>query len=218
MARQKDPPTLDTETARVRNIYEQLAPRYNRMIAIWERLLFADARQWACRQATGDVLEVAIGTGRNLPWYSRDVTLTGIDLSPAMLNAARFKAKTLDRGVVLQVADAQQLPFDSATFDTAVATLTLCSIPDEALAVAEMARVLRPGGQLILVDHVASPAPAVRGVQRVLDPLSVHFQGDHLLREPHVAVREAGLVIDEMTRSKWGIVTRLRAHKQGATA
>lgn len=216
MGQRKDPATLDTETARVRGIYERLAPRYNKMISIWERLLFADARQWACGQATGDVLEIAIGTGRNLPWYPSDVTVTGIDLSPTMLDAARLKAKTLNRPVALQVADAQHLPFGSATFDTVVATLTLCSIPDEALAVAEMARVLRPGGRLILVDHVASPATAVRGVQRLLDPLSVRLQGDHLLREPHLIVREAGLVIDEMARSKWGIVTRLLAHQTTA--
>lgn len=76
-----------------------------------------------------------------------------------------------------------------------------------------MARVLRPGGRLILLDHVASPNRAVRAAQRLLDPLLVRYEGEHLLREPDTAVSAAGLVIDELTRSKLGIVLRLTAHK-----
>ena len=209
---------MESETDRVRGIYEQMAPRYDAMISVAERLLFADGRQWACGQAAGDVLEVAIGTGRNLSFYPADVNLVGIDLSPHMLDVARERAQTLSRPVELRVADAQQLPFAVATFDTVVATLTLCSIPDDALAVREMARVLRPGGHLILVDHVASPKPGVRRVQRLLEPLMVRFMGDHLLREPDVGVHEAGLVIDELARSKWGIVTRLVAHKNAVAS
>jgi ubiquinone/menaquinone biosynthesis C-methylase UbiE len=94
-----------------------------------------------------------------------------------------------------------------------LATLTLCSIPDDQAAVREMARVLQPGGRLVLLDHVASPTHPARAVQRLLDPLLVRFQGDHLLRQPERAVRSAGLVVDELTRSRFGIVLRLAAHK-----
>lgn len=73
--------------------------------------------------------------------------------------------------------------------------------------------MLRPGGRLVLLDHVASPARAVRVIQRLLDPLLVRFQGDHLLHQPERAVRSAGLVVDELTRSRFGIVLRLTAHK-----
>lgn len=76
-----------------------------------------------------------------------------------------------------------------------------------------MARVLRPGGRVILLDHVASPNRLIRAIQHLLDPLTVRFQGDHLLRQPDHAVRAAGLVIDELTRAKAGIVMRLTAHK-----
>ena len=197
----------------MRAIYDKMAPYYDRIIGVVERLLFADGRQWACTQATGRVLEVAIGTGRNLPWYPRDVELVGVDVSPNMLDAAQLLAEQLAWPVDLSVGDAQQLDFPDGSFDTVVATLTLCSIPDERLAVQEMARVLRPGGRLILLDHVASPIGPVRAVQRLLDPLLVRFEGDHLLREPDVAVRDQGLVIDELSHSKWGIVARLAAHK-----
>ena len=208
-----DETRLGTETARVRAVYERQALHYDTLIAVAERLLFSGGRAWASGQARGKVLEVAIGTGRNLPLYPADVELTGIDLSPAMLARAGARAARLGRSVDLRVADAQQLPFPDADFDTVVATLTLCSIPDDVVAVREMARVLRPGGRLVLLDHVASPSPRVRAAQRLLNPLFVRVAADHLLRRPESAVRAAGLRIDELVRSRRGIVARLLAHK-----
>ncbi len=208
---------LDDETARVRGIYDTMAPHYDRMISVAERLLFGDGRRWACTQVTGRVLEVAVGTGRNFDHYPAGVQLTGVELSSGMLARAQARARNLDGDPAgshdLRLGDAQHLDFPDATFDTVLATLTLCSIPDAQAAVGEMARVLRPGGRLILLDHVASPVRPVRAVQRLLDPLLVRYEGDHLLREPDTAVRAAGLSIDELTRSKWGIVLRLVARK-----
>ncbi|WP_245159563.1 class I SAM-dependent methyltransferase [Blastococcus sp. CT_GayMR19] len=213
MPRQSSPDPGTADTDRVRAVYDKQARHYDKIIAVAERLLFAGGRQWACRRARGHVLEVGVGTGRNLSHYAADVKLTGIDLSSAMLERARRRAIALRRPIDLQVADAQQLPFPEASFDTVLATLTLCSIPDEATAVAEMARVLRPGGRLVLLDHVASPHSMVRAVQRLLDPLFVRLAADHLLRRPEAVVASAGLVIDELTRSKLGLVTRLGAHR-----
>lgn len=207
------PPVLDAETRRVQRLYEAMAPNYDRIIAVAERLLFADGRAWACAQARGQVLEVGIGTGRNLPFYPEGTALTGLELSPAMLTHTRRRAAELDRHIELRVGDAQQLPFGEASFDTVIATLTQCSVPDDAVAVAEMARVLRPGGRLVLLDHVASPRRGVRAAQAVLDPLFVRLQGDHLLRDPQHTVLAAGLDIDLLTRSRAGIVLRLTATK-----
>ena len=204
---------LATDTDRVRAVYDKQAPHYDQVIPVAERLLFTGGRQWVCRQAAGRVLEVGIGTGRNLAHYPPDVHLTGIDLSPAMLDRARARASSLGRSIDLRVADAQRLPFADASFDTVTATLTLCSVPDDAAAVAEMARVLRPGGRLLLLEHVASPHPIVRAVQRLLDPLFALLAADHLLRRPETAVRNAGLAIDELARSKAGLVARVRAHR-----
>lgn len=215
MASGGHPRSVAEETARVRGIYDTMAPCYDRIIAVADRVLFDDGRRWAGAQATGQVLEVAIGTGRNLPFYPTDVQLTGVELSPSMLERAQGRAEALARPVDLQLGDAQNLTFPDASFDTVIATLTLCSIPDDRTAVAEMARVLRPGGRLVLLDHVASPTRAVRTVQRLLDPLLVRLQGDHLLREPVIAVRRARLVIEELTRSRGGIVLRLAARKPG---
>lgn len=204
---------LGGETARVRRRYDEVAARYDRFIRIAETLLFGDGRRWICAQARGEVLELAVGTGRNLPYYPADVRLTGIELSPAMLAIARRRAAALGRPVVLRVGDAQALDFPDGRFDTVVCTLALCTIPDDRRAVAEAVRVLRPGGRLLALEHVRSPIRPVRAVQRVLDPLAVRCEADHLLREPLEHVRAEGLIIERLERHKWGIVERLVARK-----
>jgi ubiquinone/menaquinone biosynthesis C-methylase UbiE len=90
------------ETERVRRIWEREAPRYDRYIRFWEELLFEDGREWVCSRAQGDVLEVAIGTGRNLPFYPEGVRLTGVDISSAMLMIARRRASELGLEVDLR--------------------------------------------------------------------------------------------------------------------
>ena len=146
--------TVADATERQRQVWDRRAPSYDRWMRFMDRLLFSDGRAWVCARACGDVLEVGIGTGRNLPFYSDDVRLTGIDLSEQMLAVARRRARELGRAVNLRQGDAQQLPFPDAAFDTVVCALSLCSIPDDRKAVAEMERVLRPGGRLLLLDHV----------------------------------------------------------------
>ena len=200
-------------TERVRRRYDATAARYDRSIAPFERLLFGGGREWVCSRARGEVLEIAAGTGRNLPFYPEGVRLTGIELSPRMLDVARRRARELGREVDLRLGDAQDLPFGDASFDTAICTLGLCTIPDDRGAVAEAARVLRPGGRLLLLEHVRSPILPVRLVQALLNPIALLLENDHLLREPLCHVEREGLVVEHLERSKWGIVERLAARK-----
>lgn len=130
-----------------------------------------------------------------------------------MLGVAHERAKRLGRPVDLRVGNAEALDFPDEHFDTVVATLALCSIPDDRRAVAEARRVLRPGGRLILLEHVRSPVTPVRAVQRLLDPLFIRFECDHLLREPLDHVRAERLEVESCQRSKWGLVERLVAKK-----
>jgi ubiquinone/menaquinone biosynthesis C-methylase UbiE len=204
------------ETQRVRAIQDKQAPKYDRQIGLFERILFGDGRSWVCSQARGQVLELACGTGRNLPFYADDVELTGIELSPGMLAIAQQRARDLGHPADLRLGDAQALDLSDASFDTITCTLGFCTIPDTRAAAAEAFRVLRPGGQLLLLEHVRSPARRVRRVQGLLEPLTLRFEADHLLREPLDYLPGVGFEIDEVQRSKWGIVERLRAHKSGA--
>ena len=205
--------TTRGEIERVRRYYDRIADRYDEYVGHFEQRFFGDDRPWVCSQATGDVLEIAVATGRNLPFYPPDVRLTGIDLTPAMLDIARRRAAALGRDVDLRVGDAQALDVPDAGFDTVVATLALCSVPDIRGAVAEVRRVLRPGGRFLLVEHVRSPVLPVRAVQRVLDPIFVRCYGDHLLRDPLDHLAAERFVVERVERAKWGIIERVAARK-----
>jgi ubiquinone/menaquinone biosynthesis C-methylase UbiE len=164
---------LSAETERVRRLQDKEAPRYDRQISFFERILFAGGREWVCSKAEGKVLELAAGTGRNLEHYPQGVEITGVELSPQMLTIGRKRAEVLGREADLRIGDVQDLDFPDDTFDTVVCTLGLCTIPDSRKAISETHRVLRPGGKLILLEHVRSPALPVRTVERMLDTMSV---------------------------------------------
>jgi ubiquinone/menaquinone biosynthesis C-methylase UbiE len=204
---------LTTETERVRRIQDKEAPRYDRQMGFFERILFEDGREWACSQVEGETLEIAIGTGRNLPFYGADVALTGVELSREMLALATARAAELGREVDLRTGDAQALEFEDRSFDTVIITFALCTIPDDRAAASEALRVLRPGGRLVLLEHVRSPSLPVRGLQRLLDPLSVRFGADHLVRDPLDYLADVGFEVDSVRRLKWGIVERVLAHR-----
>ncbi|HEV3473143.1 MAG TPA: class I SAM-dependent methyltransferase [Actinomycetota bacterium] len=197
-----------------RKAWAKLAPKYDKKIDLFERkVLGEEHRAWACSKASGETLEVAIGTGLNLPHYPPDVSLTGIDLSPEMLAIARDRATELDRSVDLREADAQALPFPDASFDTVVCTYSLCNVPDDALAIGEMKRVLKPGGRLILVDHIRSAVKPIFWVQKVWELFSVPIDGDHQTRRPLLHVKAAGFEVETRDRMRWGILERLVATK-----
>ena len=197
-----------------RKAWAKLAPKYDKQIGFFERkVLGEEHRQWACSQAAGETLEVAIGTGLNLPHYPAEVKLIGIDLSPEMLAIARDRAEKLGREVELREADAQSLPFEDATFDTVLSTYSLCNVPDDAKVVAEMKRVLRPGGRLILVDHIKSAVKPIVWGQKLWEVFSKRMDGDHMTRRPMLHVKKAGFEIETRERMRAGILERLVATK-----
>jgi ubiquinone/menaquinone biosynthesis C-methylase UbiE len=201
----------EDRTTRWQRYWDRKSTTYDKEMGVWDRRLFGDSRQWACSQAAGEVLEVAVGTGLNLPHYPDQVTLTGLDLSEQMLDLARSRAQHLGREVTLRQGTAHALPFADASFDTVVCTFGLCAIPDHETAVDEMVRVLRPGGRLILVDHIASTSRIARGVQWLVERITVPLAGEHFLRRPLRQVQARGLEVEQQQRFKLGLVERLVA-------
>lgn len=201
----------ETPTARQRRVWNTMASRYDGQMALLEKVQFGGGREWLGARARGRVLEVAVGTGRSLPHYPADVRLTGVDLSPAMLDIAARRAAGLNRTIDLREGDAEHLSFDGASFDTVVCALSLCSIPRPGRAIDEMRRVLVPGGRLLLLDHVASTWPPVRVAQRLLERVTVPAAGEHFTRRQLPLVAAAGFRIVEVERLKAGTVERIHA-------
>ena len=207
-------PDIGRRNEIVRRSWAKRARQYDKSIGFFERRLFGpEHREWACSQAHGDTLEVAVGTGLNLPHYSHDARLTAIDLSPEMLAIARRRAAESRVDVELREGDAHHLDFGDETFDTVVATYSLCNIPDTGRAVAEMKRVLKPGGRLILVDHIRSGVKAIYWGQRALEFITVRREGEHFTRRSLQYVIAEGFEIEQRQRFRAGIVERLVAVK-----
>lgn len=202
-------------TTKQRRVWDKAAPAYDRHIALFERVLLGGGREWVGRRSRGRLLEVAIGTGRNLPHYPADVQVTGVDLSSAMLDLARARAAALAREVDLREADAAELPFAGGSFDTVVCALALCSIPDPDGALAEMHRVLVSGGRLLLVDHVGSSLPPVYALQWLVERVTIRLAGEYFTRRQRDAVGAAGFQLVETERLKAGVVERIHATKRG---
>jgi ubiquinone/menaquinone biosynthesis C-methylase UbiE len=194
--------------------WDREAGRYDRAMSFVEHRIFRDTRPWLCGQAVGETLEVAIGTGLNLPHYPPDIRLTGVEWSEGMLAQARRRAAALGRVVDLEPGDARALRFADASFDTVVCTFALCGIPDERAALAEMVRVLRPGGRLLLADHVGSTVWPLWLLQALVDVVSVPAVGEHYRRRPARLLPGLGLAVERRERFALGTVERLVARKQ----
>ncbi|MEV6971265.1 methyltransferase domain-containing protein [Hamadaea sp. NPDC051192] len=203
----------ETPTARQKRVWDKSAPSYDRQIQLFERIWFTGAREWLGERASGRVLEVAIGTGRNLPHYRPGVTVTGIELSPEMLAYARRRAADLGIAADLREGDAEHLPFDDDSFDTVVCAFSLCTIPRPPAAVAEMRRVLRPGGDLLLVDHIGSTWPPIRAGQWLLERFTIRAFGEYFTRRQLPLVRQAAFDVVEAERLKAGSIERIHARK-----
>jgi ubiquinone/menaquinone biosynthesis C-methylase UbiE len=211
-----DQQELARRTDKVRRSWAKQAPRYDKSIGFFERRVFGRShRAWACSRVSGDVLEVAIGTALNLPHYPQETVVTGLDLSPEMLAIARDRARDLRREVELREGNAHDLPFPDESFNAVVCTYSLCNIPDPQRAVSEMKRVLRPGGKLILVDHIRSAVKPVFWFQKFVEFFSRRLEGEHMTRRPLEHVEAIGFNVIERERlGPAGVVERLVATKR----
>lgn len=143
-------------------LYDRIvAPLDQGMLGYWRRQLFAPL--------VGNILELGVGTGLNLRVYASGAHVTGIDVDLPLVRTAQ--ARALNRGAQVLVADAQRLPFPSATFDYVTSALVFCSIPDPAQALHEVARILRPGGHLIQLEHTRTNRPLPDALLTLITPV-----------------------------------------------
>ena len=194
--------------------------RYDRQ-ALWYDLndipmeLFARAlrRQLWGKVDGGRVLEVGVGTGRNLPYHPPRSGVTAIDISPKLLAKAARKAHKKGRPVELGLMDAQRLAFGDGSFDSAAATFVFCSVPDPLAGLAEVRRVLKPGGRLLLLEHVRSKNRVLGWLMDRLNPLFVRLSGANINRDTVGNVAGAGFEIVAVDSHMAGLVKLIEARK-----
>jgi len=199
-----------------RSRYDLIAPLYNIMEWPIEQLLFKDWRKVLWDQITGPkVLEIGVGTGKNIPYYPKDIEVTGIDLSPGMLKRAKQRlTKKKDDHLTLREMDAQQMNFPNDTFDDVVATFVFCSVPDPVLGLKESLRVTKPGGKLHLLEHMRADGTVLSSTMDKLDSPIHYLSGVHIARRTVSNVKAAGWDIENVHElTSGGIVKKIEATK-----
>lgn len=186
--------------SRVARVYDRIAPVYDLYEAPMDRLGGRDRRERVIGDAHGDVLEVGVGTGRNLELYPDDARVTGIDVSKRMLERARDRASGLDREVELRLADVEALPFESARFDAVTATCVFCSVENPIQGLKEVRRTVKPEGEVRLLEHVRPGNPLLGTLFDWLSPLTRRLFGPEINRRTEQNLQAAGLEIEEIRR------------------
>lgn len=184
-----------------------MAPSYDWKIAIFEAMSGARAvRRELLNRASGNVLDVACGTGRNFAYYPSECRITGVDLSPGMLAQARYRAETLGRDVQLFEQNTEALTLPDRSYDTVVSSLSVCTYPHPIQALQEMARVCRADGQILLLEHGRSSVGILGALQDRFAARYARHTGCHLNREPLELAQAAGLRIVQSRRTFLGIL------------
>lgn len=185
-------------TAQTKARYDRIAPFYD----FFERIPERRYRPWRSKfwdrvrqllPVGGQLLEVGVGTGKNMTFWPPEAQVTAVDLSPAMLERAKRRATELGLDVHLEPADAQNLPFASEGYDLAAMTFVMCSVPDPMLGLREVSRVVKPGGWVLLMEHVRSKNPLVGRLMDLFNPLVVRMMGPNINRDTVENVELAGL-------------------------
>jgi ubiquinone/menaquinone biosynthesis C-methylase UbiE len=185
--------------------YDRFAPWFDFIEGIPDLLGVRRLRNRLLRRASGKVLEVAVGTGKNLRYYPRSCKIIAVDISSEMLHRASRRATELHMEGSFIIADSAALPFSHRSFDTVVSTLTTCTFPDPELALREMARVCRPAGRILLVEHGRSDREWFGRWQDRREDSFAKLLGCHWNREPLQIARAAGLTVLAAARSFFGI-------------
>jgi len=203
--------TTDSATRRIRDHYNRNSRHYH----VVERLSSQIWRQRLAERARGRVLEVGVGTGMNLPYYRSGTEVTGIDLSPGMLDYARKRAHEAKAKVRLLEMDVESMSFPDNSFDTVVSTYVFCAVPHPVRGLKEMRRVCRPDGRVMMLEHTRSSHPFWGMIMDLINPLTVRVIGDHINRDTVHNARMAGLNVEQVVNLWKDVLKYIEATPKG---
>jgi ubiquinone/menaquinone biosynthesis C-methylase UbiE len=202
---------VDLTSQEISQKYDRFARWYDWVEGVPDLLGMSRLRRKLLKRASGKVLEIAVGTGRNLKFYSSDCRITALDVSNEMLSVARERAARLSMDVDLLLGDAETLPFPDKSFDTVVSSLSTCTFPNPIAALREMRRICKSEGKILLLEHGRSDREWLARFQdRMADRLAKQL-GCHWNRESLEVVRKANLKVNDARRLFFGVFHQIEA-------
>ena len=184
---------MKTESEKIQHRYNRLAPFFDGFLAILEGLFFKRWRKQLWTHVEGEhILEVGVGTGKNFDFYPAQAHITGLDFSPAMLKEAHQKAALKNIAVTLQQMDVESLCYGDNCFDTVIGSFVFCSVPHPHKGLRELLRVCKPGGKVILLEHVISSHAPLAGLMKLLNLLVVNTMAATIHRQTLKSVQACG--------------------------
>ena len=188
-----------SKTEQIKKRYDRIAQWYNLLDQPMESTMFSKWRGILVGDVSGRTLEVGVGTGKTIPYYPKDINLTVIDFSENMLENAKAKYGDDPRNITFLETDVQDMDFGDDTFDTVVTSCVFCSVPDPVKGLMEIRRVLKPGGQLRMLEHVRSSGRITGKLMDWFNFIPVNIWGANINRRTVDNLKKAGFTEIKVT-------------------
>lgn len=185
---------MDMHSEKIRKRYNRASRFYDILESPMEMMALREWRINLMKELRGNVLEIGVGTGKNIEYYPEDITMTAIDFSEGMLKKAEGKAIKYKKNVTLLQMDAQEIKFPDNSFDTIFTTCVYCSVPDPIKGLKEMRRVCKPNGKIIMIEHVRSEKKILGRLMDILNPIVVNMYGANINRKTVENIYESGFI------------------------
>ena len=205
---------MKPDSAAIRKRYDRIAPYFEGIEAVMEGLFFKNRRKRLWAKVEGHhILEVGVGTGKNFDYYPKDARITAIDFSEQMLKQAAQKRDRKNINVDLELMDIQSLCFADNSFDTVICSFVFCSVPSAIKGLKEVYRVCKPGGQVLLLEHVLSSNPVIAAVMNLLNPVVVALVGANINRNTVKNIKACAFTSVRVDEHSSDIIKLIEARK-----